>query len=276
MTARFADATPDKGWRANLKLRFAQAGDRTILAERQHEGPLVVQRALYPEGDVCHVIIVHPPGGVVAGDRLSLDVSTGSGAHACLTTPASGKFYRSQGEYAQVQQHLRPGAGVLEWLPQEGIFYPGAKVRLDCRLDLQPDSRFIGWEMACLGLPACDEDFGQGLVRQAWRVELEGRLLLHEQLHLDNAVLAAPWGLSGRSALGTLLAFPGNAQQLAAVRAIEDPDVCIASTCVDGLLIVRGVAARGDRLKRCFVRIWEALRPLMCGRPASLPRIWAS
>ena len=62
-------------WKAQLARRFASENGRTVLAERSQEGPLVVQKMLYPEGPgVCHAIVVHPPGGIAGGDELSLEV----------------------------------------------------------------------------------------------------------------------------------------------------------------------------------------------------------
>src|SRR2546423_14099799 len=113
-------------WKARLSLSFARDGNRSVLAERSHEGPLVVQKPLYPEGDaVCHAIVVHPPGGIAGGDELRLDVSAAAGAHALLTTPGAGKWYRSAG--AQAKQLLSFSLqGTLEWLPRETIVFDGA------------------------------------------------------------------------------------------------------------------------------------------------------
>ena len=84
-----------EGWQAGLRLGFRAGPRRTLLADRQRYGPLAVQAAFYPEGVICHVYLLHPPGGVVGGDRLDMEVTLGKGASTLLTTPGATKFYRS-------------------------------------------------------------------------------------------------------------------------------------------------------------------------------------
>ena len=57
-----------EGWQARLDLEFALSQQKTVISKRRHSGPLTIQRPFYPEGDVCHLYLLHPPGGVVAGD----------------------------------------------------------------------------------------------------------------------------------------------------------------------------------------------------------------
>lgn len=93
-----------RGWQARLELAYARRGAASYLSRRKHTGPLVVQKALYPEGEaVFHGIVLHPPAGIASGDELGLSVGVGMGAHVLLTTPGAGKGYRSAGASARRQ-----------------------------------------------------------------------------------------------------------------------------------------------------------------------------
>src|SRR5262252_7625093 len=89
-------------WEAKLGLGFGFDEGRTVLSEKRFDGPLVVQKPLYPEGDgVCHAIVVHPPAGIAGGDELELRVRVDDKAHSLVTTPGAGKWYRSAGPWAR-------------------------------------------------------------------------------------------------------------------------------------------------------------------------------
>ena len=154
------------GWQAALDLGFAREDGATRLARRAHRGPLVVQRPFLPEGPgVCHVYLLHPPGGLVGGDELTIDVEVDAGAHALVTTPAAGKVYRTTGAAARQTQRLRVADGAtLEWLPQEAILYDGARATLETRVELGAARRFIGIDAVCFGLPAGRAPFARGIV----------------------------------------------------------------------------------------------------------------
>lgn len=269
------------GWRAGLRLQFSARGAETWLSRREHYGPLRVQRPFFPErprSNACHTYLVHPPGGIVGGDELSVEVEVREGAHAVLTTPAATKFYRSDGKVARQVQQIDVGASVLEWLPQETIFYSGAQARSTTRIDLRPGSRFIGWEIPCLGLPARGELFETGhlaLDLELWR---DRRPLFVDRLRIDGDVAArgARCDLAGHHAIGTLLAYPADSAMLETVRGIAVTDAQVAVTLVDGVLMCRALADQAEFVRRAFISIWQVIRPRLLGVEAVLPRIWAT
>jgi urease accessory protein len=275
MAAAAEQLTP--GWQAALRLGFRPGPGRTVLAERFRQGPLAVQRALYPEGEVCHVYLLHPPGGVAGGDSLDIRAATRAGASALVTTPGATKFYRSNGAPASQRQTLKPEGGTLEWLPQENILFPGAEVTLDTRVELAGDARFIGWEINCLGRPVLAERFDHGQALMRFQLYRDGQpVLLERFLVQGETALDAPAGLRGRPVFASLYATPADTACVVAVREhlAGAGDGQLGITLVDGVLVARYLGESTEQARKLFIRIWEALRPLLLGRPACPPRIW--
>jgi urease accessory protein len=110
---------------------------------------------------------------------------------------------------------------------------------------------------------------------------MEDRALLIDRVRIEGRgpVMQAAWGLAGYPVLGTLIAAPLGAEAFGALRqSIPDPagDVQSAITLVDQVVILRGLAHHADALKRHFFQAWAILRPILMGRPATAPRIWAT
>lgn len=268
---------PAQSWQAVLELGFAERQGKTVLAHRRHLGPLAVQRPFYPEGGVCHVYILHPPGGVVAGDDLSIQVAAQAGSAALLTTPAAGKFYRSEGKTAKQSVKLSVAEGAaLEWLPQETIIYEGARVKSEVRLELAQTSRFIGWEVLALGRPAAGEGFAAGEVELDWQISQSSKLLYRERLRLDADAFKAAWGLNGHAACGTLFIFGARPPHLELVRELIAERPGLGVTLTGEMLICRGLDSQAGRLREFFEQVWQTLRPGLLNRPAAAPRIWAT
>ena len=83
----------NSGWKAQLDLEFSQLDYRSFLSHRRHFGPLQVQKPFYPElNGACHVYILHPPGGMVGGDSINIDINANANSHALITTPAAGQI----------------------------------------------------------------------------------------------------------------------------------------------------------------------------------------
>lgn len=263
------------GWQADLALAYEARGGKTVLATRRHSGPLTVQRPFHPEGDgVCHTYLLHPPAGIVGGDELRMTFDVGVGSHALVTTPAATRWYWSRHREARATQTATvDGGATLEWLPQETLLFAGAHARLATRIALTGDARFFGWEILGLGRPACDEPFRDGAVDFRFEITRDGRPVLLEHLRGGPDGVA---GMRGRTAVATLFATPADDAVVSAARAAlaDDADVLAGVTRIDDLVIVRALAARCEPLLRACVRVWTAVRPLVLGRVAVVPRIW--
>lgn len=275
-----ASPAPDEGWAARLELGFEPVAGRSALTRKRHYGPLTVQRAFYPEaGGLAHVYLIHPPGGLVAGDRLSLDVEVAGGAGALITTPAATKFYRSEGRVARQTQELRVCAGAsLEWLPQETIVFGAARVETRTRVELEPGAHFLGWEIVCLGRAASGDHFASGRVSQAFEIWQGGRPVWIERSRFDASepVRTAHWGLRGNRVFGTFVCPVVNAAAVSAIRAAVEPreGELFAASQTRGAIVCRYLGDNTERARQVFTLAWAALRPLVLGRPACPPRIW--
>lgn len=271
--------TKPTGWEAQLDLTFTARSDKTVLSKREQRGPLAVQRAFYPEGDVCHLYILHPPGGVVGGDKLTINVHVQPGASGLLTTPGATKFYKSQGYFAEQQQNIQLDDGAsLEWLPQENIYFPGAQSEMRTKINLTKNTRFIGWETHCLGLPANEEQFSEGQVRLDFAIYSDDRPIILERMEINQGRLTASTGLRGNSVMAMLVATPADEGLLEQARSVLEghADLLVAATLVENCLLVRYLGNSTAQSKQILTSVWKALRPIILQREVCAPRIWAT
>ena len=276
-------AQESSGWGARLELGYEHENGVTRLARRRHVGPLMVQKPFYPEGgEVCHSLLLHPPGGIAGGDRLEVEVTVGVQARALVTTPGATKWYRSAGPLAQQRTTLVVGAGAsLEWLPQENIVFDRAHARMTTRVDLAEGACYIGWEITRLGRTASGERFDAGELRCRTEVQRAGRRLWGDYAQIEGgaSLLRSPAGLAGRPVMGTLLvATPATERRLLdACRAVSPhTDAYWGVTEVPSVMIARYLGASAEAARSYFVALWRLVRPTLVGREVSLPRIWST
>jgi urease accessory protein len=275
-------APAEAGWRAHLDLHFERIAARTVLAARRHVGPLRVQKALYPEGPgVCQVVVVHPPGGIVAGDSLAIDLDAGPGTHVQVTTPGAAKWYRSTDRIARSRTTLRVHAGALvEWLPQETLLFDGARASIGLSIELSADAGFFGWDVTVLGRTAAGERFDSGHLRQRLELFRDGEMIWCERAAIDGGSRALQSGamLGGAPVYGTLVATAGPAHDslLAACREVSCTQGEGAITRLPGLVVARYRGNSAIAARTYFATLWRALRPALAGREAMPPRIWTT
>lgn len=284
----------ERTWSAKLELayHFDEKANKTVLHHRRHQGPLRVQKSLYPEGEaVCHNFIVHPPAGIAGGDHLDIQVNLAEDSHVVLSTPGAGKWYKSAGLAAS--QHFTmcvSDKAKLEWLPQENIVFNGAEATQAFQLDLAENACYIGWDITCLGRQAQDEKLAQGRLQQRTQITRNGRPLWIEQARIDgnDPLLSAQAGLANCPVYGTLLAVWDKHSVLShteksktlmtQLQAIKPKhmlgDSHYGITRLPELIIARFVGHSSEAARDYFIALWHILRPIVMDLPAQDLRIW--
>ncbi len=272
-------------WRAHLSLNYRREAERTVVHDR-HSGPLRVLASLYPEApSVCHNVLVHPPGGIVGGDVLEMELTLAAQAHALVTTPGATRFYRSNGTPARQSVLARVAAGArLEWLPLQTSCHRGALAHNRMRFELAPGAEMMGWDILALGLPASGEAFDLGRYEQ--RIELPGVWLERGVIDgQDSRLLDSPLGWAGHRVMGTLWLAAGSrlsaarrdllleaARDTAAAHALR---ASAGSTSPhDELVLLRVLAPRVEGVMELLTATWARWRELAWGLPACASRVW--
>ncbi len=272
-------------WHGQLRLDYAREGARSV-ARFAHDGPLRILQSMWPEGDaVCHNVLVHPPGGLVGGDTLRVDVHAAQASHGLVTTPGASRFYRSEGEAAVQDVRIRLDAGArLEWLPLEALYYSGCRAENRLHMTLAPGAELLGWDVAALGLPQAGQPFARGSVLQ--HLELDGAWLERGRIAADDAhLMDGPLGLAGQRCLASLffaagedLARARRDMLLEAARAVIDaqsPAVTAGATAPGPrVVVVRVLAPLVEPALQLLKAVRRAWRPLLWDLPPAEPRGW--
>ena len=279
-----------QGWQAHLNLGFKHDSVKTILASRVQSGPLTVQRPFYPEGDLCHLYLLHPPGGVVGGDELHINIDLKDKAAALITTPGATKFYRSGspeklGLLAVQHQHLHIADGcALEWFPQENIFFDNTHTQLVTQIELEKDAQFMGWEINCFGRPASKELFKNGKILTRLELYRNDVPVILDSLCInnstdENSALTSSISLNNYPSFGTLVCTQVTPELLDKARSAINNikgDQQIGITLIDDVLVARCLGQYAEQISTTLKLIWSTLRPEVLGRDACHPRIWST
>lgn len=276
-------------WQALLNLEFANRSRGVRLVKNEHKGPLYVQKSFYPEGPDCaHAYLLHPPGGLVTGDTLSITIQASEQSHALITTPGAGRVYKARDLGGVQTQNLTLRVqenAILEWFPLENILFPSAHARMNTQVELAEGAKFIGWDVTCFGLPANKIPFENGSVNQTMQIWSEGKIRFNEALVIEPAVepfLNGNAGLMGLPVHGLLVAGPFEHQEVElinALRLVQDdcaPNEFLASSQVGDFITVRYLGDCTERARKLFTKAWSLIRPAYIQKEAVEPRIWAT
>lgn len=277
-------ASEHKPLQARLTLKFAEMDGVTRLVEREHFGPLLVQKPFYPEGQkICHVVIIHPPGGVVGGDQLEISAQVDASANAQITTPGAAKWYKANGHtsHQKIRIYVRKGSS-LEWVPQETIFYNNANVEIDHQVILEDDAVYVSCEILCFGRTAYGETFSNGQIKQRTSIKRNNKLIWLEQIRLlgESSAMNGALALSGKTVCATLILTGKTISQPMIDLAREETNKItkradqVGMSQLKSALVVRYLGDSSEVARQVMLCVWGLLRPELIGSAAIVPRMW--
>ena len=238
-----------------------------------HESGSLRVRFPSPEGDGLSAVLVNTAGGIAGGDRLSVEVTLGEGAHLTLTTAAAEKVYRARDDGAKLNISLKVADGArLAWLPQETILFDQARLSRRIDIDLSEGASLVLGEIVVFGRAAMGETMRRGSFVDRWRFRRGGSLVFAETIRLEGDVgakLAQGAIAGGGVAVGTLLVVPGNEDLLARIREVSASfGGEVGLSAWNGFAMVRFCAQDAARLRADMVAV--------LGRASAvpLPRLW--
>jgi urease accessory protein len=257
-----------------LRLGFERRGATTVLAGCRCIVPLQVLAPVALADTAAVVSMLNPTGGVLGGDRLTVEIEVGPGAHACLTTPSATRVYRTAGEPAV--QHVRAalGAGaILEWVPDHVIPSAGAALRQSLEVAAGAGATVIAIDAFAAGRVARGEAWRFALLDSALTVRDAAGPILHDRFILGDG---APWdGLGfaeGRPYFATvvLVADAGLDELIADLPGALAGSAGIAAGAARlsrrGALI-RCLAPGAPALAEALGAVWALARRRLLGRP---------
>lgn len=285
LSVSHSDPVGVSDWLAMLDLQFSarlNSGEfeKTVL-KFQHKGPLRIQKALYPDGlDCCHAVMLHPPGGIAAGDRLEIRVAVERQAHAVVTTPSATKWYGAF-EAGLAQQIVNMQVdGHLQWIPSEAIIFDGARVKSALHINVTDQGSMFGWDTQIYGRQASGERFLTGIFDQITRLSLGDELVWVDRLRLNGSdpLFASPVGLQGHHALAMCWAvMPSGgdllSQKLARLRAAI-PEVTF--TQPHPRVLIGRLLGHPVNLRAPLECTWRWLHSHLFSKTVSTLRLWAT
>jgi urease accessory protein len=227
-------------------------------------------------GDAAWVYLSSYGGGLVDGDRVSLDVSVEPGATAFLSTQASTKVYRSQhGTASRLEAHVADDA-LLVFAPDPVVCFAGARYRQWQRITLEPRGSLVLVDWVTSGRRAAGERWQFDEYTAHTEVDAAGRRAVYDTLSLQAAHGPLDARL-GRFDVLALVVIAGERldahARLVAARVEQTPVVRRAEVVMSaaplrtGGCAVRIAGPSAEQVGRIIERVLEFVPPLLGDNP---------
>ena len=275
---------------ANLRLSFERRESRgTVLCASSQEPPLRVIRGFARKDGSSLAHLHNVSGGLLGGDRLSLDVDLAASAEAQLTTTGATRIYRSAPDAAPTEQHNRINVGeraLFEYLPDAIIPYAGVRFRQHSEIHLAQGAGLFWWEVLAPGREARGETFLYQSIEINTDVFACKRLIATERIRLEPARRAVNQlaRLGEYPYFATLyicrveqdgrrwLALEEELREAAHESVTRGEMLWGISTLPAYGIAVRGLARRSHGLLAALQHLWRTAKISLYGREPILPR----
>lgn len=228
-----------------------------------------------PRGPCAWAFTTTYGGGLLAGDRVALEVAVEAGARLYLGTQASTKIYRSEGAEARQQLTVHVAAGaMLVALPDPVTPFAAARFTQTQRIACAADADLVWLDGVTCGRAARDERWDFTSYVSTLHVDVAGRPVVRDALRLTAGIRPVRARLADSAALITLViggpGFSGLcAQVLAAVAAqpLERQPRLTASALGTWGVLLRGAAVEREALDRTVRSLLQGVCPRLGDDP---------
>ena len=262
-----------------LRLEYERVGGRTVLRRSSFRNPLQSMGTMrLDDGEGLCTVMLNPSGGLVAGDRLSVQSWIGADCRVLLTTPSATRVYRSLGAPAVQTTDIEVGPdAVLEWLPDTVIPYAGSYFQQSLTVRLAAGSTLILWDAYASGRVARGERWRFGHFRNEIRITASGGREILERFQImpeetppDSPSLGEAWDYfaSLYAVSDRLKNFQSLLNSLASVVEGRPGRVYggVSETAAPGV-VVRLAARSAADLSAAQQDLWKAARLSLLGSP---------
>lgn len=278
------------GKNALLQLRFERRGERSILAWADRRAPLLVQRALYcDEGmpELPYVQVITNSGGILQGDRYTMNFEVAPDAFAHVTTQSATKIHEMDSNFAAQTQQIVLGRGAyFEYLPDPVIPFRHSRFHTRTRITIDPTATLIYSEILMGGRKYHHDGelFQFDLFSSTVAAERpDGRELFVEKFLIEPAVddprqtgVMGPFDVYGNVILLTPKAVADRlyGQTPAVVDPVEQWAAGASRLPNDAGLIYKVLGMESSVVKRKVREFWSRVRPAVTGFPVPPEFAW--
>jgi urease accessory protein len=257
------------------------AANGTEIVDVYQKFPMAVAFPNADERRCKEAVLINTSGGVAGGDEIRVEVVAEGNASVAVTTQAAEKIYRALDRPARILTRLKAeGNARLAWLPQETIVFNQARIVRQTEIDVSSGVELIALEWLVLGRIESGEEVLGGLIRDSWRIRVDGRLVWADGFLASDQTFSQLWRtalFSNWRAVATMIYFgPRPESRLERLREIGASLECACGvTIVGAIIVVRVAATASSDLRRGLRRFLDQVDHELGPGPFGVPKMWS-